>query len=780
MAQDPKKQKELNAAIEQMNSLLQQAQVRGNAFKLESEAIAELQRSIIDGQIKTVAQIDAAIKATAKLNTEQQKVKKTALESADAYDQMLDLTYDLTKAQGKNNQELMAAAKKSQQILDDLESKLEAEIKSGKISKKLAAEKLAEARATNDMAQSLGKLAEADIAKPFHDMQKAGADAFGQLASAFGDFQGMINGFQMGGILGAFTVIASVIGASVNAAKEFTTRINDLSKATGISYTQAAALNDEAIKIGASMDYIGVSSKDVEDTFATLANTLGSSALISAELAGGVSQIAVAFGISNDEAAETQATLMQMGLSGQEALEAQQDIAAEAFKAGVDQGKVLKDISKSAKINSKFFGGDIKRLKAAAIQAAKLGMELDDMAAVADSLLDFENSITKQFEFQALSGKNVNLDKARELALTGDIAGATQEVLDQVGSIQEFNELDLLSKQALAEASGVTIEQMQKSLSLMAMEDKFGAEAVKRAQELGMSAEELQDVKAGELNNLLAEKQLQADLAKEEQERSDQFQKGLVDQGLVFLEFLDRMKPAFAAIGVVVGAIADVIAGIVYSFEQMMNLITLNTDGMNTMQMVIGAIASIFTGMLITVGAINAAKRIALALDLKSLAYGVRGLGQLIGRAIAGIGSAIGPIFAGFSILGPAGPVLAGAAVATMTALAMSQINKAKAQKAGDLAMGANGGPVVMSPREGTIFQGTKNDEIAMGPGVIGSAQNTGTVVATAAGNADMSGVIAAINDLKKAIMNMPQPTINMDGREVAAVVRTNDSYRKR
>ena len=41
----------------------------------------------------------------------------------------------------------------------------------------------------------------------------------------------------------------------------------------------------------------------------------------------------------------------------------------------------------------------------------------------------------------------------------------------------------------------------------------------------------------------------------------------------------------------------------------------------------------------------------------------------------------------------------------------------------GDLAVGANGGPIVASPTEGKIFQGTKNDEVAMGPGVIDAAK---------------------------------------------------------
>ena len=58
-----------------------------------------------------------------------------------------------------------------------------------------------------------------------------------------------------------------------------------------------------------------------------------------------------------------------------------------------------------------------------------MGISIADMAKTAETLLDFESSIGAQFEFQALTGKEINLDLARNLAYQGDIAGATKEVL---------------------------------------------------------------------------------------------------------------------------------------------------------------------------------------------------------------------------------------------------------------------------------------------------------------------------------------------------------------
>ena len=781
MAQDPKKQKEINAAIEEMNSLLQQAQIRGNAYKLESEAIAELQRSIIEGQIKTVAQIDAAVKATAKLNTESQKVKKTALDSAAAYDEMLDLTYDLTKAQGKNNQELIAAAKKSQEILDSLEQKLEAEVKSGKISKKLAAEKLAEARATNDMAQSLGKLAEADIAKPFHDMQKAGGEAFAELAGAFGDFSGMIKGLEMGGIAGAITLIASVIKAAVKSAKEFTERVGELSRETGTSYTQMEQVTKEAMALGSAMTEVGVSSKDIEATFAALSNEIGATAMVTPQLAADVSKIGVAFGLTNDEAAATQATLMQMGMSGQEALAAQEEIAASAFKAGVDQGKVLKDISKSAATNARFFGGDVKRLKAAAIQAAKLGMELDTMAQVADGLLDFENSISKQFEFQALTGKNINLDKAREMVLNDDIAGAMDEMLSQMGGIDEFNKMNNLEKKLAAEMMGMEVDQLQKALMMKDMEAKFGEEAVSRAQELGLSMEEMNSMSDSELTTKLATLEKERQIKAEQQARADEFQKGLVDNGLVFLDILNAMRPAFQAIAFIIKGISSVVVGIVDSFKFLGQLFTEQREELNAIQIVAGIIAGIAAATLITQQAMLFVTMARTAAENAGKSGLLAGLGVMIGQAFGSLASATGTIFKSFGMIPfGLGIPLAIAAVAGLAALIGNQVAKAKAT--GDLAMSANGGPIVASPREGTIFQGTANDEVAMGPGVIGSAQSSGTTPTEikADANQGVDKIVQAIERLRMDMKLQPVPQIMMNGALVGELLRTEDTFRKR
>ena len=75
-----------------------------------------------------------------------------------------------------------------------------------------------------------------------------------------------------------------------------------------------------------------------------------------------------------------------------------------------------------------------QQIATAAIEAAKLGINLGDLTGIADGLLNIEDSLASQFEFQAMTGKQINLDKARELALAGDLAGMAKEISKEAGT----------------------------------------------------------------------------------------------------------------------------------------------------------------------------------------------------------------------------------------------------------------------------------------------------------------------------------------------------------
>ena len=67
-------------------------------------------------------------------------------------------------------------------------------------------------------------------------------------------------------------------------------------------------------------------------------------------------------------------------------------------------------------------------------------------------LLAAKKALAAEVQASVMLGRNVNLQKARELALNGDIEGFQTEILKQVGSQAEFDKMNVLQKKALAEA----------------------------------------------------------------------------------------------------------------------------------------------------------------------------------------------------------------------------------------------------------------------------------------------------------------------------------------
>ena len=132
---------------------------------------------------------------------------------------------------------------------------------------------------------------------------------------------------------------------------------------------------------------------------------------------------------------------------------------------GVAPAQVLNDIAESTETFALFAKDGGKNIAKAAIEARKLGLNLATVAGIADNLLDFESSIEKEMEASMLLGKQMSLDKARELALTGDLAGLAAEVKNQVGSQAEFEAMNVVQRKALAAAIGVSATDLGKMVA---------------------------------------------------------------------------------------------------------------------------------------------------------------------------------------------------------------------------------------------------------------------------------------------------------------------------
>ena len=79
------------------------------------------------------------------------------------------------------------------------------------------------------------------------------------------------------------------------------------------------------------------------------------------------------------------------------------------------------------------------------VKARQLGLNFKSIDKIADSLLNFQSSLTAEIEASAFVGKRLNFQKARELAMRGKTSEMMDEVLSQLG-----DEADLVLDNVLA------------------------------------------------------------------------------------------------------------------------------------------------------------------------------------------------------------------------------------------------------------------------------------------------------------------------------------------
>ena len=197
-----------------------------------------------------------------------------------------------------------------------------------------------------------------------------------------------------------------------------------------------------------------------------LASQFGGINNVSGQLQASTSLISVNMGISGVEAAGLIGSFARLNGNSQEtALNLTKASQEFASQNGLIPGALMEDLAQNTEAFALFGKEGGKNMIQAAGAAAKMGVSLKTMTGLADNLLDFENSINAEMELGAMLGKDINLDRARGLAFAGDLAGATQETLNQLGGIDAFNKMDYFSKKKTAELMGTSVEELQKMVT---------------------------------------------------------------------------------------------------------------------------------------------------------------------------------------------------------------------------------------------------------------------------------------------------------------------------
>jgi len=348
------------------------------------------------------------------------------------------------------------------------------------------------------------------------------------------------------------------IALVVDAFMELDKITGEVAQNLGISYSEAQGMNKEFSEIAMNSQNVFVTTAGVAKSQMELSNIFGTNKMLTNDMLQTQTELTHQMGLS----AETGGELAKLGLlTGKTSKEITANVLGQsaamnaANKTAISEKNVLKEVAGLSSSIQLSMGNNAPELAKAVQTAKKFGMELSKVDSIADSLMDFESSITAELEAEMLLGKDINLEKARQFALTNNLAGVAEEVAKITGSAADFSKMGRIEQEALAKAVGMSKEDLAKSLQDKEVLAKLGAkegtalEAYNKLKKAGNSEEQIRK-KLGD-DNLAA--QLHGESVQE------RFAASVASMKEVFVQIADALLPMGSSIVDAVAGMANLV-----------------------------------------------------------------------------------------------------------------------------------------------------------------------------------------------------------------------------
>jgi hypothetical protein len=512
----------------------------------------------------------------------------------------------------------------------------------------------------------------------------------------------------------------------VKAFKASDTSTSNIAKNLNMSYSNSLGMKQELTAAANSSGDLFVTSKGMADSLVAINDELGTSVMLNKENLATFTKLRESAGMTNDELMGMQSLVNATGGSYEKMTQeflGQAAITAKNNKVILNEKKLLGDINKLSAATTLSLGKQPHALSKAVATAKSLGMEMSKIENIADSLLNFEDSISAEMEAELITGKQLNLERARLAAINNDVATVAEEIAGQIGSAAEFSNMNRIAQESLAKAVGMNREELAKTLFIQEQlrgatkeEAKLRENKINKLIKDGMSVEEA---------SLAVGKEKLEDL-KNQAGVQDRFNASVEKLKEIFVSIVDVTMPFFNGLANIVGWLAES-KTILYS--------------------ILGAYVGI------------AAYQKAIVLWKQKEAI-LRLLNIKRAATLAALTALANPAKA---IAGVAAAAIVGAVAGALIA------------QAGDLNSPAKGKTVV-STKEGGLFELSKNDDLVAAPGLSKTLSNMeGSYKSSPSSNVSLNiePLIKEIKTMKEVLVQIlnKEGTITLNGTKMGTAM---------
>lgn len=308
------------------------------------------------------------------------------------------------------------------------------------------------------------------------DTEKQGLSMFEKLKVGIKSFSESLMSIKTGAILlGVGLIIVALIGL-VKLGNKLNEESIRISKSLGVTSNEAGNLHDKFNAIAIESGEARVNVETLTDAASQLNKEYGLLNDISKEQLKTQILLTEEFGFAEGNAFKLQEYAANSQLTSQDYLTTVGLITKQLnkqTKLQINYRDIIEDISDVATSIKNTFGSNIPLLVANVYQARLLGSSLNELQGVAENLMNIESSISSEMEARILTGKNLNFQQARGLAIQGKYAEMQLAILEQAGSLAKFQGQLPIFQEAEAAAAGMTVDQYTKLLQRAAILDKY-------------------------------------------------------------------------------------------------------------------------------------------------------------------------------------------------------------------------------------------------------------------------------------------------------------------
>jgi hypothetical protein len=270
-----------------------------------------------------------------------------------------------------------------------------------------------------------------------------------------------------------------VLGAAVFSLTKADSATTDLAKQLSISKDEAKDLRGAFDVIARDSGVSALNSLSMAESMIQLGDTIGATAGFTNQQVISQTKLTRMVGLQEEEAAK----LAEFGILNEKSTNnvttgILEQVALLEKETGIrlEGRKILSQVAAANGQLAAQYGFNTKELARAVVQSNRLGLSLEQSQTAASGLLDFESSISDELSAELLTGKNLNLERARSLALQGKSAEAASEIANQMGSASEFAEMNVIQQESLAKAANMSVAELADVLKKQEVLSALGEE----------------------------------------------------------------------------------------------------------------------------------------------------------------------------------------------------------------------------------------------------------------------------------------------------------------